>query len=555
MRTPISRVPLLAAAATAALAMLGGCAMVRYAEGESTTAQALIPNAPTRVERGAIRFVHGDFGHLSTDTLETQAVPWNIVSAALVLAEGEGANRQQADERLRLTLERFGFIYPREVVNWSGPTPQGPLGIVRGNVVNDLLGFEVETANLGCASCHAGRLYDAQGDPTSAVWLGAPNTSLDLDAYGDAVYAAVTHGLRHEDALLAMVDVMYPTMPARGRDSLRRYVVPALRERLAALERRTGRALPFRNGGPGITNGVAGTKLRLGVAGDEALARDRGFTSIPDLGGLALRSSLLYDGLYHPPGTRAFRPLSSDRVTPEHRRAMARIPAFFTISTQGGTPASALRAMSRVEEVVAFLDRYQPPPFPGTVNEALGARGAKLYNQECASCHGAFAEVAGRQQLVEFPNRLVPVDDIGTDPGRLESVTPELVTAVNSSAMADYLHAEPRSGYVAPPLTGLWLTAPYLHNGSVPTLWHLMNPRARPRRFEVGGHRLDFARVGIAGEIDGGVYRFAPGYRPVSAPAVFDTSEPGRSNVGHERPFDALDDAQKRALLEYLKRL
>lgn len=99
-----------------------------------------------------------------------------------------GANRQQADERLRLTLERFGFIYPREVANWSGPTPQGPLGIVRGNVVNDLLGFEVETANLGCASCHAGRLYDAQGDPTSAVWLGAPNTSLDLDAYGDAVY-------------------------------------------------------------------------------------------------------------------------------------------------------------------------------------------------------------------------------------------------------------------------------------------------------------------------------------------------------------------------------
>lgn len=234
---------------------------------------------------------------------------------------------------------------------------------------------------------------------------------------------------------------------------------------------------------------------------------------------------------------------------------MARIPAFFTVSTQGGTPASALRAMPRVEEVVAFLERYQAPPFPGTVNEALGARGAKLYNQECASCHGEFAEVAGRQQLVEFPNRLVPVDDIGTDSGRLESVTPELITAVNSSAMAEHLHAEPRSGYVAPPLTGLWLTAPYLHNGSVPTLWHLMNPLARPRRFEVGGHRLDFERVGIAGEGDGGVYRFAPGYRPVSAPAVFDTSEPGRSNVGHERPFDALDDAQKRALLEYLKRL
>jgi hypothetical protein len=56
-------------------------------------------------------------------------------------------------------------------------------------------------------------------------------------------------------------------------------------------------------------------------------------------------------------------------------------------------------------------------------------------------------------------------------------------------------------GYVAPILNGVWATAPYLHNGSVPTLWHLMHPESRPCRFEVGGHKLDSTKVGIAGKV------------------------------------------------------
>jgi hypothetical protein len=110
--------------------------------------------------------------------------------------------------------------------------------------------------------------------------------------------------------------------------------------------------------------------------------------------------------------------------------------------------------------------------------------------------------------------------------------------------------------YVAPPLAGVWATAPYQHNGSVPTLWHLMHPDQRPARFYVGGHRIDFVRVGIAGEVESdGTMRYASDYRPWSTPRLFDTSEPGRSNRGHETMFADLTEAQKTALLEYLKRL
>ena len=53
-------------------------------------------------------------------------------------------------------------------------------------------------------------------------------------------------------------------------------------------------------------------------------------------------------------------------------------------------------------------------------------------------------------------------------------------------------------GYVAPPLEGIWASAPYLHNGSVPTLWHLLHNDSRPaawKRRSAEGY--DPVRVGL----------------------------------------------------------
>ena len=109
-------------------------------------------------------------------------------------------------------------------------------------------------------------------------------------------------------------------------------------------------------------------------------------------------------------------------------------------------------------------------------------------------------------------------------------------------------------GYNAPFLDGIWLRAPYLHNGSVPTLWHLMHPARRPARFQVGGHALDWTRVGIAGvENPAGDFVYPAGHVPWSEPELYDTRRPGLENSGHEREFDGFDEGQKDDLLEYLK--
>jgi hypothetical protein len=88
----------------------------------------------------------------------------------------------------------------------------------------------------------------------------------------------------------------------------------------------------------------------------------------------------------------------------------------------------------------------------------------------------------------------------------------------------------------------------------VPTLWHVLTPGERPRRFVSGGHRLDLRRVGIACEDDGqGTCVYRAGYVPWSEPKVHDTAEPGRSNRGHEAPSAGLSEAMKWEIIEYLK--
>jgi hypothetical protein len=94
--------------------------------------------------------------------------------------------------------------------------------------------------------------------------------------------------------------------------------------------------------------------------------------------------------------------------------------------------------------------------------------------------------------------------------------------------------------YMARPLDGVWATAPYLHNGSVPTLWHLLHPDRRPKTFITGNREYDPDNIGYATNGNGW---------------TFDTSHPGNSNIGHtgDKYGTNLPEDQKNALLEYLK--
>jgi hypothetical protein len=101
--------------------------------------------------------------------------------------------------------------------------------------------------------------------------------------------------------------------------------------------------------------------------------------------------------------------------------------------------------------------------------------------------------------------------------------------------------------YLARPLKGVWATAPYLHNGSVPTLYDLLHPDRRPARFAVGNREFDPVKIGYRGDLDA----------PEPRVWVYDTTQPGNSNIGHSGDAygTSLPEDQKSALLEYLKKL
>ena len=96
--------------------------------------------------------------------------------------------------------------------------------------------------------------------------------------------------------------------------------------------------------------------------------------------------------------------------------------------------------------------------------------------------------------------------------------------------------------YKARPLDGIWATAPYLHNGSVPNLYELLLPaEERSKTFFVGSNEFDPKKVGFSTE-------------QVPGSSRFDTSKPGNSNMGHDM-YGTFSDDERWQLVEYMKSL
>ena len=544
MRVALRALPLSAVALIGAL----GWATAR-GDTESLTRPA-VPVHASPVQRGAAAFEGGGFGGISTDALASNAVPWRVVAAALVLNARTRDARLPADKRtLKQVLAGFGFLPGAVAINRpAGLGRRGgdlPLGFTAGDLA-PIGGSKVRVANLGCAACHAGVTYDAAGRPRpTQAMLGMPNTSLDLEAYTLTVFRAFRR-FANDPRLIPTAEALFPEMDWRERQSLRLLVLPLAKRRLAALSG-ADRPMSFPNGAPGSTNGVAALKAALGIPLAGGGMTDVGVVSIPDLGHRMWKTSLLVDGAYAVPNQPRTAALEPGAVNDAHLRSLAAITTFFTVPSMGVHPDKALHNLPDGEAIAAFLVTYRPQPFPDNIDAASAAKGAMVYAAACASCHGTYSP-APAPRLVRYPNW---IGDVGTDPLRSQLFDRRLVRAVQTSIYRNRIAAGAGQGYVAPPLTGIWASAPYLHNGSVPTLAGLLSPAQRPVRFQVGGHALDYAAVGLRLEADGS---YPTGYRPFSRPAWLDTREPGRSSAGH-RFGETLAPEDKAALIEFLKQL
>jgi len=192
-----------------------------------------------------------------------------------------------------------------------------------------------------------------------------------------------------------------------------------------------------------------------------------------------------------------------------------------------------------LKRIQDFLMDAPVPPYPYTIDQQLASAGEVVFQANCADCHAIGGARTGS---------VIPIDEIGTDPHRMDSWTEASVAAYNSYADEypwSFTHFQKNEGYNATLLDGIWLRGPYLHNGSVPTLTDMLEPPAnRPSVFWRGYDVYDQEKVGFVSQ---GEDAERYGWK-------LDISVPGNSNSGHLYGTD-LSAEDKQALVEYLKTL
>ncbi|MCY1057592.1 c-type cytochrome [Nannocystis sp. SCPEA4] len=237
----------------------------------------------------------------------------------------------------------------------------------------------------------------------------------------------------------------------------------------------------------------------------------------------------------------------------DHRGTMVLASSLCTDSVEEAAPI-----VDYFADIQAYIASLEAPSYPFAIDEALAADGAEVFECNCAGCHGTYAD---DPKAESFPNLLIPIDVIGTDPSFARQAAEggfyhHLRQWFNDSyygMFSEVVTDDPTPGYTAPPLDGIWATAPYFHNGSVPSIALVLDSTARPttwRRLDYDSTNFDEAALG---------WPWQPAMAWNDAPEserkfIYDTTLFGYGNGGHTFG-DHLDDTERRALLEYLKTL
>jgi mono/diheme cytochrome c family protein len=225
------------------------------------------------------------------------------------------------------------------------------------------------------------------------------------------------------------------------------------------------------------------------------------------------------------------------------------------------TPLNSADYIKKQEPVFADIEAYlrtiEAPKYPFPVNNQLATRGERIFAATCSKCHGTYGPQGS------YPNKIVPHGMIGTDRTLADSSNRQIMENFNKSWLAHEIGSDgnpiqlvERRGYQAPPLDGVWATAPYFHNGSVPTVYHVLNSSARPkiytRSYRTGKEEYDLEKLGwkitvLEKSPDAGMSGF-------ERRKIYDTTLRGRGNGGHTFG-DKLTEDERMAVIEYLKTL
>jgi RoxA-like, cytochrome c-like len=392
------------------------------------------------------------------------------------------------------------------------------------------LGFDVVWLN--CAFCHAGTVREAPHSEAK-VYAAMPANTFDFRAFMRFLFAT------GEDRRFTPQDILRQIDTIRKREGLRRlplidrlvlrfYGIYYMRGRILTLRDRLNFIAEQPEWGPGRVDTFNPLKAYFNFPPEKFAKEERiGTTDFPSIWHQGqrerLKMNLHWDG---------------NNVSLEERNRSAAMGTGIT------PPTGDRKSLKRVAD---WLRKLDAPAYPFKIDKELAGQGAPVYKKYCAGCHGA----DGRDFRGEAVGKVVPIEDIGTDRRRLDSYTYDV--AVNQNLIfagygeERFSHFRKTFGYTNSPLDGVWLRAPYLHNGSVPTLRDLLEPSTkRPPRFYRGYDAYDQKKVGFVSDVaeENGRKYF-----------LYDTAEPGNSNKGHEGKHygTELSNAEKDALVEYLK--
>ena len=206
----------------------------------------------------------------------------------------------------------------------------------------------------------------------------------------------------------------------------------------------------------------------------------------------------------------------------------------------GATPAtlSDPTNMAAITRIKNWITTLPAPRYPFPIDGAKADAGERIYDAQCAYCHDEGYPGYGA---------VIPMEYLKTDSERQLAFDEAMAGKMNTIG-ADkpwgFHRFRKTGGYASHPLDGIWLRAPYLHNGSVPTLAELLSPPAERRAtFYRGNDVYDTERVGFVSDVPQvGARRFY----------LFDTHDRGNGNGGHLYGTD-LSSSEKAVLLEYLK--
>jgi processive rubber oxygenase RoxA-like protein len=397
-----------------------------------------------------------------------------------------------------------------------------PIGVSRRNVQG------IDRVTFNCAICHVGS-YRTSPEAAPQYVVGMPSNTVDLRAFYEFLFKAANSEKFNPGLFLAEIKRQNIHEDLINRMVLRFYGIYAMQNSLIARRDRLAFILDEPAFGPGRIDTFNPAKALLNFRMDLAPAEEKiGTTDLPSVWNQRQREGmhLHWDG-------------NNNSVEERNRSA-----AFGT----GAYPPTLDRAQMR--RIADFLLDAKPPKYPFPIDEALAARGSQIYAQLCAYCHGKNGNDfhAGEGAL----GTVTPIQKIGTDPWRLDSYTYDL--AVNQNLLYSgygeerFSHFRKTYGYANMPLDGIWLRAPYLHNGSVPNLRALLEPsRNRPQSFYRGDDVYNPADVGFAGNV---------AERNGRKFFLYDTAINGNGRQGHEGKTygTELGRDDKNALIEYLKK-